>query len=261
MGAMTISFVASLITALAGLLAMACLTPKRHLGRGDSWISFAAGALAGMALLEVLPRAWQVIDSAQGVLSLTLLGAACCFSLDRHFRCRRATHAHGENCYLTKVDPKGPSRRRPGQILLVGDLFHSVVDGSLIAGAFMMSLPFGVLVTAAIVVHEIPRKCATMLILVHAGCSRARALLLGSVSSLGVLVGAVMTWESLSSVNSASPVLLLGAAAIMLYVAIVEVMPFLRSRDHEFMSFKHAGFMLLGLICVGGTHFLLEPVV
>ena len=101
MGGMTASFVASVLAALAGLLAAAYVTPKRHLGRGDSWISFAIGALAGVALLEILTPAWQDFGSTQSVLALTLLGAASCFALDRVFRCRRTAHAHGESCYLT----------------------------------------------------------------------------------------------------------------------------------------------------------------
>ena len=261
MGAMTASFVASIVAALAGLLAAARVTPKRHIGRGDSWIGFAVGALAGTALLEILPRAWQDLGSAQSALSLTLLGAACCFAVDRIFRCRRSTHAHGEQCYRTDVGAKVSSRCASGQILLLGDFLHSVVDGSLIAGAFMMSLPLGVLVTGAIVVHEIPRKCATIFMLVHAGHTRGRALLLGAVSSLGVVGGAVVAWVSLSSISSVSPVLLFGAATIMLYVAVVELLPILGNGDRAFMTLKHARFILLGLICVGGAHFLIEPVV
>lgn len=261
MDAMAASVVASLITALAGVLAAACLTPKRHLGHGDSWISFAIGALAGTALLEILPRAWQDLGSAQSALSLTLLGAVCCFAADRIFRCRRTKHAHGEHCYLTEVQGKTSSRSAPGKILLLGDFFHSVVDGSLIAGAFMMGPPLGILVTGAIVVHEVPRKCATIFMLVHAGRTRRRALLLGALSSLGVLVGAVAAWVSLNSISSVSPLLLFGAATLMLYVAVVELMPILRNGDRAFMTFKRARFMLFGLICVGGTHFLLEPVI
>ncbi len=85
MGAMSASFVAGLFTAVAGVLAAACFTPKRHTGRGDRWISFAIGALAGTALLEILPRAWRDLGSAQSALSLTLLGAVCCFAADRAF--------------------------------------------------------------------------------------------------------------------------------------------------------------------------------
>jgi zinc transporter ZupT len=264
-GAMTASFVASLLTAFAGLLAAACFTPRRHLGRGDSWISFAIGALAGTALVELLPRAWQDLGSAPSALSLTLLGAACCFALDRIFHCRPTAHehgeGHGEHCYLTEAGAKASSGNAPGRILLLGDFFHSVVDGSLIAGAFMTGLPLGVLVVGAIVVHEIPRKCATIFMLIHAGRTRGQALLLGAVSSLGVLGGAVAAWVSLSLMSSANPLLLVGGATLMLYVAVVELMPILRTDGRAFMTFKHACFMLLGLVCVGGTHLLLEPVV
>ncbi len=171
-----------------------------------------------------------------------LLGAACCFALDRLFHCRPTAHAHGKHCYFTEVGPGGPSRSGPGQILLAGDLFHSVVDGSLIAGAYATSLPLSVLVMVAIVVHEIPRKCAIIFMLVHAGRTRGRALLLGAVSGLGVLGGAVVAWVSLNSISSASPVLLFGAAAIILYVAVVELMPILRTQRPRVDDFQPCGF-------------------
>lgn len=253
---MTASLIACSITGVAGILAAAVLVPRRHLGHGDSWISFAIGALAGTALLEAVPEAWEHLGAAQGALVLVVLVSACCFALDRVFRCRQVVHAHGERCYA----PTGagePSRGEPGRILLAGDFCHSVVDGSLIVAAFSAGPFFGVAATAAIIVHEIPRKCATVLMLVHAGHSRGKALVLGTVSSLGVLGGGAAAWTSLSSMHAAAPLLLAGAAAMMIYVVVVELMPILRSGGQTLVTFKQAGFMLLGLVAVGSTHLVL----
>ena len=253
MDAMTGSFVACLVTGLAGVSAAAFFTPRRHVGHGDSWISFAIGALAGTALLELLPEGWEQPGAAQGVLLAMVLASACCFGLDRIFHCRKTRYVHGEHCYLS-AGKQEPSRNRPGQILLVGDFFHSLVDGSLIVAAFSAGGIFGAVVTAAIIAHEIPRKCATVLMLVHSGRSRGRALFLGTLSSLGVLGGGVAAWASLGSMHNATPLLLWGAAAMMIYVVVVEMMPIMRSGGHSLVTFKQAGFMLLGLIVVSGTH-------
>jgi len=260
-GPMAASLLASLITLSAGILAAACLIPKRHVGSGDSWISFAIGALAGPALLEILPRVWQDVGSVESALALAVLCAACCFALDRLFHCRRPMHGHGAHCYLDAPRAGLPSRRRPGRVLLVGDFFHSVVDGSLIAAAFTASLALGIVVTVAIVVHEIPRKCATVLMLVHGSRTRRRALLLGGLSGLGTLGGVVATSASLHSISSAGPVLLFGAAVMTLYVAVVELLPAVRPEEHAALKSRQTAFMLLGIACVGGAHLLIEPII
>jgi zinc and cadmium transporter len=254
--AMTGSFVACLMTGLAGVSAAAFSTPHRLVRHGDSRISFAIGALAGTALLGILPEGWEQAGAAHGVLLLLVLASACWFGLDRIFGCRQSVHVHAEHCYLI-AGKQGPSRGRPGRILLAGDFFHSLVDGSLIAAAFSTGAVFGAVATAAIIAHEIPRKCATILMLVHSGRSRGRALYLGTLSSIGVLGGGVAAWASLSSMHNATPLLLWGASAMMIYVVIVELMPIMRSGGHSLMTFKQAGFMLLGLIAISGTHLVL----
>jgi zinc and cadmium transporter len=175
------------------MLAAAFVTPRRHLGHGDSWISFAIGALAGTALLELVPDAWEAFGAAQGALLLLVLASACCFTLDRLFHCRQAVHPHTASCFLIAGGHEPPQGKR-AWILLVGDFFHSLVDGLLIAAAFSTGVMFGVLMTGAIILHEIPRKCATTLMFVRFGRSRGRALLLATGSSLGILGGGAVAW-------------------------------------------------------------------
>ena len=111
--------------------------------------------------------------------------------------------------------------------------------------------------TGAIILHEIPRKCATTLMLVRFGRTRGRALILGTISSLGILAGGAAAWGSLSSMSHVTPWLLSGAAAMIMYVVLVELMPVFRSGWRALLTYKQAGFMLLGSIVVSGTHLLL----
>jgi len=254
---MTDSLFACLITAAGALLAAGWITPRKHLGYGDSWISFAIGALAGTALLDALPHAWEDFGTAHGALSLLLLGAVCCLALDRLFHCRPTAHAHGEHCYLASGNGT-PASRRPERILLAGDFLHSVVDGSLIAAAFSTSFTLGVIAAGAILIHEIPRKCATVLMLRHSGRSARGALALGALASLGVVAGAVIARLSLGAISEASSLLLVCAASMMLYVAIVELLPILRSGGRTRITLSQAMFMLAGAISVSGTHWVVE---
>jgi len=144
---------------------------------------------------------------------------------------------HGEHCYLS-AGKQEPSRNRPGQILLVGDFFHSLVDGSLIVAAFSAGGIFGAVVTAAIIAHEIPRKCATG---ADAGPLRTQSWS-GAVPWYPVQPwgagGGVAAWASLGSMHNATPLLLWGAAAMMIYVVVVEMMPIMRSGGHSLVTFK-----------------------
>jgi zinc and cadmium transporter len=257
LGAMTSGIVACLVTGTAGLLAAGCLTPRRHLGHGDSWISFAIGALAGTALLDTLPCALGHLGTAHGTLALLLLGAACCFTVDRLFHCRSKGRPHGPHCYAD--DAHGTvSGRHAGRILLAGDFIHSVVDGSLIVAAFGTDPTLGLLASVAILSHEVPRKYAVILVLVHSGWSRSAALALGALSSLGMVVGGIVAWRALELVNEASPVLLLFAATMMLYVAFVKLLPGIRLGDRAPVTFRQAAFMLSGFVCMSAAHWVAE---
>ena len=68
--------------------------------------------------------------------------------------------------------------------VLIGDAFHNFVDGAVIAAAVMTSVPLGISTAIAVAAHEIPQEVGDFAILLHAGYSRSRALLLNVLSSL-----------------------------------------------------------------------------
>ncbi len=257
---MTASILACFATSVGGVVAAGCLTPRGHLGYKDSWISFAIGALAGTALLEALPYAWEDLGSAHGALSLLLVGAVCCLALDRLFRCPATSRVHGAHCYAAHAHGGTPSTT-PARMLLAGDFLHSIVDGSLIAAAFGTSPAIGLVATTAILLHEVPRKCATVLVLVHAGRSLRSALLLAALSGLGVIGGGMVASYSLATISHASPLLLAFAASMMLYVALAELLPTLRSADRAWITLRQAAFMVAGAMSVGGTHWVVGAAV
>ena len=73
--------------------------------------------------------------------------------------------------------------------VVVGDAFHNFVDGAAIAAAVMTSVPLGVSMAVAVAAHEIPQEVGDFAILLHAGYSRSRALLLNVLSALGQRAG------------------------------------------------------------------------
>ncbi len=75
--------------------------------------------------------------------------------------------------------------------VLIGDAFHNFVDGAVIAAAVMTSVPLGVSTAVAVAAHEIPQEVGDFAILLHAGYSKSRALMLNLLSGLAIVAGAL----------------------------------------------------------------------
>lgn len=115
-------------------------------------------------------------------------------------------------------------------MIMVGDTFHNFVDGVIIAAAFLTDIHLGIVTSLAIIAHEIPQEVGDFMILLHSGYSKAQALLLNLVSSLATLVGGVLAYFALQSMQNAVPTLLALAAASMIYVAVADLIPGLHKR-------------------------------
>lgn len=115
-------------------------------------------------------------------------------------------------------------------MIMVGDTFHNFVDGIIIAAAFLTDVHLGIVTALAIIAHEIPQEVGDFMILLHSGYSKVQALTLNLVSSLATLIGGVLAYFALQSMQGAVPVLLALAAASMIYVAVADLIPGLHQR-------------------------------
>jgi zinc and cadmium transporter len=82
----------------------------------------------------------------------------------------------------------------------------------------------------AIIAHEIPQEVGDFLILLHSGYTRRVALALNMLSSVAMVVGGVLAYFALQTVEHWVPPLLGLAAASMLYVAVADLIPGLHRR-------------------------------
>ena len=79
------------------------------------------------------------------------------------------------------------------------------VTGVLIASAFLTDLSLGLVTTFAVAAHEIPHRVGDFAILVQAGLSRPRALLLNLATGLASPIGAVAAYYGLRGAMGALP--------------------------------------------------------
>ncbi|MHB1332146.1 MAG: ZIP family metal transporter [Sulfuriferula sp.] len=202
-----------------------------------SWVgmlvSYAIGALLGAVFLEILPHAFEASGNAHTTAATVLAGIMGFFVLEKLVLWR---HCHHETCETHGLEPVhqhgsgGFDHGRSGMMILVGDTFHNFVDGILIAAAFLTDIELGIITALAIITHEIPQEVGDFLILLHSGYSKARALAYNLLSSAATLVGGLLAYFALQSMQNLVPVFLGLAAASMIYVAVADLIPGLHKR-------------------------------
>lgn len=255
-------------------------------------ISYAIGAMLGAVFLEILPHAFREASSVENMAATVLFGILLFFVLEKLVLWR---HCHGEHCEahaihteedcpvhdaehhadgtaskFKAVTNKSPSivkshshshhhdSGRSGMMIMVGDTFHNFVDGILIAAAFMIDIRLGAVTAIAIIAHEIPQEVGDFLILLHSGYSKKQALLFNLFSSLATVVGGVLAYFALQTVQNWIATILGLAAASMIYVAVADLIPGLHKRTELKATIAQVGLIGLGIGSIWLTKFFLE---
>jgi zinc and cadmium transporter len=196
------------------------------------FVSFATGALLGAALLALLPEAIQGagVGAAYGLGIALIAGLGVFFVIEKlvlwwHTHAP-PTHPDGREHHAHAAHEHAHQRARASGILvLVGDSIHNALDGVLIAAAFLNDRSLGFVTTFAVAAHEIPHRVGDFALLVHAGFSRQRALLLNLATGLASVLGAIVAYFALRRVSGALPYALAFAAAGFLYIALAGLIP------------------------------------
>ena len=142
-------------------------------------ISYAVGTLLGAALLALLPQSLASLPPTTALGTL-LAGVIAFFLLEKFVLWR---HCHdGHECEV---------HNSAASLVIIGDAFHTFVDGAVIAAAVLTSVPLGVTTALAVAAHEVPQEVGDVAILLRAGYSRGRALSLNLMSALGGVLGAL----------------------------------------------------------------------
>jgi zinc and cadmium transporter len=241
------------------------------------FISFATGALLGAALLALLPEA----ISGAGPAGAHRIGLALVAGLGVFFMIEKLVlwwhaHAHvggadaracpqhadeasegdpshdhqrGGPTHVHEVHPHARDRAS-GVLVLVGDSLHNALDGVLIAAAFLTSTSLGLVTTFAVAAHEIPHRVADFAILVQAGLSRQRALLLNLATGIASVLGAAAAYFGLRQATGALPYALAFAAAGFLYIAVAGLIPGLHRRADPRTSATQVILMAAGIAVV-----------
>ncbi|MBW2968906.1 ZIP family metal transporter, partial [Candidatus Woesearchaeota archaeon] len=114
-------------------------------------IALAAGGMLGGAFIHLLPEA---IKQKGPVFPIVILGIILFFVIEIYLYWY---HCHGG--HLHKHKHRGKCEIRPmGYLNLIGDGVHNFTDGMIVAVAYMVSVPLGLITTIAVIFHEIPQE-------------------------------------------------------------------------------------------------------
>ncbi len=224
-------------------------------------VSFAIGALLGAAFLGLLPHALSSpnITDPHDITSTVLIGLLTFFVLEKLVIWR---HCHHVECEVHGSDEHQHSHEQKqapaGTLVLIGDAVHNFVDGVLIAAAFLTDIHLGIVTALAVAAHEIPQEVGDFAILLQSGFSRSKALLFNILSSLTTVIGGLLAYYSLSTVEQYLPYVLAIAASSFIYVAVADLIPGLHKQTAVSESLKQITLICTGVFVVYLSHSMLH---
>ena len=249
-------------TALGGALSVLAagaflLLPERVRTRMLSpMVSFAIGALLGAAFLAILPHAFEVPGVDAHSVTLTVLcGILVFFLLEKMVIWR---HCHTDDCEVHVPDVDKARHAATGNLILIGDGIHNMVDGVLIAAAFLTDVHLGVVTSIAVIAHEIPQELGDFAVLLHSGFSRGKALLYNMLTSLTTVIGGVVAFYSLTLANRIVPYVLAVAASSFIYIAVADLIPGLHKRPEFSATVQQIVLITLGVTVISVAHAMLH---
>ena len=205
-------------------------------------VSFATGGLLGGAFLHLLPEAAEKLGLGWGFSLMTLGGILAFFILEKFIFWR--------HCHI----PTSKTHPHPVVFMnLIGDGFHNLLDGVMVAASFMTNFSLGIATTLAVLIHEIPQEIGDFSILIYGGFSKVKALLFNFASALVAILGAILTLSLGAKFVNLVPLLIPFTAGGFIYIASSDLIPEL----HKETQVGKSLLQFLGLLLGIGLMFLL----
>ncbi len=198
--------------------------------------AFAGGTLLGAAFIGMLPNA---INMGGVAVSYVVLGGIMFFFVIEKVMIWRI--CTDENC--------DRHSKSGAMMLMIGDSFHNFLDGIVIAAAFLHSVSFGIVVAISVFAHEIPQEVADFGVIIKAGFSKRKAIVMNLLSGLTAFLGALLAWFSVFTTEHFMPFVFAISASGFIYIALADLIPELHKKSSIKQSVFQFVFLIAG-ICV-----------
>lgn len=173
------------VVSLISLCGILTIIFKRHYIGGFLlfMVSFAAGALLGDVFIHLLPELIEEKGFGVSTGLYIIVGILLFFILEKVM--------HWRHCHLSATGRK--DHVHPLAMMnLVGGVFHNFIDGALIAGSYLLSIPVGIATTVAVILHEIPQEMGDFGVLLHSGMKIKKALIINFTTELIAFLAVIL---------------------------------------------------------------------
>ncbi len=178
-------------------------------------VAFAAGTLIGVSFLHLIPATLHELGTGHGHLEGPLIilgGFIFFFILEQYLKwhhCHRIPSEHSKTPFSFMI--------------LIANGIHNFVDGILVGGAFLVSIPLGISTTIAVASHELPQELGNFGILVYGGWEKWRALIVNIGISLLIVPGGIIAYIFSGTIN---PIYIIPfAAGGFIYIGAADLIP------------------------------------
>lgn len=225
---MVLAFIAALADILGGLLPF-----RLHFSGGSTRyaIAFASGTVISAAFSELLPE-----SNIEANWALLGAGFFAMYLIDKGL----ALHQCGESeCEISGVN----------WVTIVGMASDNIIDGAGIAISYLISPPLGMVVTLAVVAHEVPQGITTTLIMKTQGYRFSRILAVLVVAGVMYPLGASLGLFIPEVAHQAAVAFIAG---VFIYTGAASLMTEAHRRFNKMVIF----FLLLGALASMSLKFL-----
>lgn len=231
-------------------------------------VAFATGTILATALFDLIPESLHHLEelNAEGagvaeslLFTYVIIGFVIFFIIERFIYWFHG-HAHQKEdqfvCYETLTEGSNVALNRGANIKnfallnLIGDGLHNFLDGIIIMVAFLSGMRNGVIITLAVLFHELPQEIGDFGILVYGGFTKKKALFFNFLSAMIALLGGLLALFLSDTIEVFNLFFLAFSGGGFLYIATTELMPELIKEKNLKKSIIQASIFLCGLILI-----------
>ena len=232
------------MTWVGGLLPLARDWSRRRL---RLFIAFGGGVLLSAAFLHMIPEAAQAIP--QWVGPAVLAGLMMVFLLERVVAIHYCEHHHDQS--HAEHLPAPNELQRAGYTLYAGLTIHSLVDG-LVLGSGLLVPSLGPIVLVALLTHKLADSFSLTSVLVAGKFPRRTIILLLTMFSLTVPVGALAAFLGLRGLGEGvAQAAIALSAGTFLYIALTDLLPEVQKDDEAWV--QNLAALVLGIVVMWGA--------
>jgi len=210
-------------------------------------VSLAAGSLLGDAMIHLLPEIAEETGFTLAISIYFLLGIFVFFILEKFI--------HWQHCHAV---PEKKHVHSFALMNLVGDGLHNFIDGLIIGGSYLVSIPIGLATTVTVIIHEIPQEIGDFGVLIHGGFTKGRALFFNFLTALTAVAGAIIALVVGSSAPGFITFIAPFTAGGFIYLAMADLIPELHKETKPMNSLIQIFGILLGILLMVLLKFVAE---